>query len=219
MFKSGDHGETRFYLIIAIFVVIIVFFAFFFYNSNYELAYVHHDVLSDSWFEDIGQREIISEFFGIERYGSITYMSVGDYPSYLVVSTIKSPILLNEKNLKANIEKSLNNSSGKILEGQSYFSGERTLKNGHTSLYALYNGTDVSKYPVEHIKVIGEVWNCGKSGKSIICIGVSQITENSRYNTSDNLKNWGKIISDETGTFANGNFIDNNGLIYNVICH
>ena len=220
MKKLDGEGETRFYLILAIVIIIIVFITIFIHNNNLELANIHHDVLGTSWFEDIEKREITSKFFGFEKYGSITYISIGNFPSYLIVSTIKSPVMLNKKDLRDNIEKSLTNYEGEIvIDNQSNFSGNRFIKNGHTTLFIIYNGTDVSKYPNEKIKVIGEVWNCGKSGTSIICLGFAHITDNANNNSKINTTHWEKIIGDEVGTFGLEGFKREDGLIFNVICH
>jgi hypothetical protein len=106
---------------------------------------------------------------------------------------------------------------GIVVVNSTKISGERFLRNGHNSMYLVYDGEDTSKEPVEKIKVVGEVWNCGVSGTSIICIGVAQVTDNLNNNTSVNTTSWGKIISGLNGEIED--FIGDDGLIYNVVCH
>jgi hypothetical protein len=86
-------------------------------------------------------------------------------------------------------------------------------------MYTIYEGNDTSKDPYEKIKIIGESWSCGTSGTSIIIIGVAQISDNLNNNTEINTTHWAKIVKDEEGTFGLEEFIGEDGLIYNIICH
>ena len=102
-----------------------------------------------------------------------------------------------------------------VLEEESRINGERVINNGHKTMYIIYDGQDIKNEPFEKIKIIGETWNCGFSGTSIICIGFAQITNNSQTNISF----WERIIKDKEGTFGLGEFQGLNGLLYNVKCH
>ena len=116
---------------------------------------------------------------------------------------------INEDDLLKTTEDTLKEASeqGIIIDMDTKISGIRELGNRHKTTYIIYNGTDNSKEPTELIKIVGESWNCGGSGTSIICIGISQITDNANNNTIIDTTFWEKIISDNTG------------LIFNVKCH
>ena len=141
--------------------------------------------------------------------------------------TLKTLILANEKELKDNLEKNIKaktNDYGISIDNDSKIEGERRIARGHETVYFTYNGTvekNVSGlfFINEKVKIIGEVWNCEKSGTSIICVGIAQITEG--FGQSDE-KTWEDIVQDPYGTFKDkdGNEIAGDyGLIYNVICH
>ena len=98
-------------------------------------------------------------------------------------------------------------------------SGERMLKNEHNTMYIVFDGNDTSKNPSEKIKIIVEVWRCKTSGTSVICIGFAQITDNLHGNSELNIDHWKKIVRDGVGTFGTGDFLGEDGLIYNVFCH
>ena len=66
------------------------------------------------------------------------------------------------------------------------------------------------------MKIIGEVWNCGTSGISIICIGIAYITNDENPNL-ENTDNWQKMIMDPSGSIEN--VTGEEGLIYNIYCH
>jgi hypothetical protein len=142
----------------------------------------------------------------------------GRYPAYLTVTTFKTLMMMNEKELRDKttytIEKALQ--QGIIIDDDSEINGERVLVNKHKTTYIIYEGNDTTKSPTEKIKIIGEVWNCETSGTSIICIGVAQITDYAHNNSMVNTTQWAKIIRDKDGLRG---FIGEDGLIYNVVCH
>jgi hypothetical protein len=112
------------------------------------------------------------------------------------------------------IEKALQ--QGINIDNKSEITGERALNNKHKTTYIIYNGNDATKNPHEEIKIIGEFWNCGTSGTSIICIGFAQVTDYAHNNSTVNTTQWAKIIRDKNGLAG---FIGEDGLIYNVVCH
>jgi len=118
------------------------------------------------------------------------------------------------------MEQTINSASqqGIIIDKESKITGERTLNNSHKTIYVIYDGNDTSGDINESIKIIGETWNCGISGSSIICIGYAQITNYSNNNSNVNLFFWKEIIGDRQGTFGL-DFVKNNGLLFNVKCH
>ena len=109
--------------------------------------------------------------------------------------------------------------SGIIINKSSKISGERLLKNGHKSLYSIFDGFYESKKYIEKIKIIIEVWNCGIEGNSIICLGYSEITDNEHNNPNINTYYWNRMVGDISFNFKNDNFNNEDTLIYNVICH
>lgn len=210
MIGEGDSKETRIYVIIAFLIILVVIFAVVFSGNQLKQAYIPHDFLDDGWCEDLVERDSGSQFLGLGKWGSLTYNIDCNYTTYLTITTIKTLVMMSEKELRdktgETMEKALN--IGIMLEEDTKITGERLLKNGHKTMYVIYNGIDTSKNPCEQVKIIGEVWNCGKSGASVICLGFAQITDNAHNNSEINTTYWEKIVGD-----------GEDGLIYNVICH
>ena len=219
MFGKGDVGENLVYLAVAVFVILIVVYAVFFSGRDLTPAYVPDDFLVDGWSEDLLERDSGSSFFGLESWCSIVYKFDGLYPASLTVSSYKTLFMMNEDDLREKTMDAIVEASGHgiLVDNSSELSGERFLKNGHSTMYIIYYGNDTSKTPVESITVIGEVWNCGVSGKSIVCIGIAQVTDNLNNNTAVNTTSWSKIVGDENGVIDD--LVDGDGLIYNIICH
>jgi len=218
--ESGDR-ETRIYLFVAVFIIIVVIFAVVFSSNQLNNAYIHHGFLGEDWCEDIGERNSGSQLFGLEKFSSLTYRTDGKYPAYLTIMTIKTLVVMSENELRDKTAESIEQSleKGIVVDKATKVSGERMLKNEHNTMYIMYDGNDNSKNPPEKIKIIGEVWNCGPSGTSVICIGFAQITDNLHDNSEVNISQWEKIVRDEVGTFVTESFRGEDGLIYNVICH
>ena len=221
MISEGDAREIRIYALIAVFIIVVVIFAVVFSNNQLNTAYIHHDFLGVDCCEDIGERDSGSQLLGLEKFSSLTYGIDGKYPAYLTVMTIKTLVMMSENDLRdktaESIEQALKNDI--VVDKTTEISGERMLKNEHNSMYVMYEGNDTSKNPPEKIKIIGEVWSCGPSGTSVICIGVAQITDNLHDNSEVNISHWEKIVRDNVGTFGIAGFHGEDGLIYNVICH
>lgn len=221
MNSEGGAGEIRIYALIAVFIIVVVIFAVLFSNNQLNTAYIHHDFLGMDWCENIGERDSGSQLLGLEKFSSLTYRIDGKYPAYLTIMTIKTLVMMSENDLRdktaETIEQTLE--KGIVVDKTTEVSGGRILKNEHNTMYVMYDGNDTSKNPPEKIKIIGEVWNCGTSGTSVICIGVAQITDNLHENSEINISHWEKIIRDNVGTFGIAGFRGEDGMIYNVICH
>lgn len=219
MTDKGGVGERRVYVVVAFFILIVVVFAVVFGSSQFTPAYIPDDFLGGIWVESLADRDSGSQLFGLERWCSLTYKIDGSYPAYLTVTTFKTLVMMNKNELRdktmATIEKALQ--QGIAIDNSTEVTGERVLKSNHRTMYIIYDGNDTSKDPSEKIKIIGEVWNCGTSGTSIICIGVAQVTDNAHNNSEVNNTYWNKIVRDENG-FIDG-FVGEDGLIYNVRCH
>ena len=218
MAKEGGASSNRIYAIIAFFLIVIVVFAVVFGTSKLTPAYVPDEFLDKEWSENITDRAGGSQALGLEKWCSSTYEIDGQYPAYLTITTFKTLLMISEKDLRdkttSTIEKALE--QGITIDNASEIIGERTLNNKHKTTYILYNGSDTTKNPPEKIKIIGEFWNCGTSGTSIICIGFAQVTDYAHGSSTVNTTQWAKIIRDKNGLVG---FIGDNGLIFNVKCH
>ena len=217
---TGDRGagEPRVYAIVAVFVIIVIILAVIFSGTSFSHAYVDTDALTSGWSENPAEREGVSQWFGGWR--SITYSIDGIYPANLTVTTYKTLVLMNEQELQQKTTEAIENAiqQGIVVNNTTTLTGKRLLQNEHTTSYIIYDGTDNSKSPAEQIKIIGEVWNCGTAGVSVVCIGIAQITDNKHNDSTIDTTSWYKIISDAGDTLdidANGT----DGLIDNVICH
>ena len=221
MINKGDARETKMYVVVAIFIIIVIVFAVVFSNNEFTSAYVPDDSLGYEWNEDLVKRDGGSQFFGLEKFGSLTYKIDGNYPAYLMVITIKTLVLMSENELRDKTMELIGQAfeDGITVDEDTEISGERVLKNEHNTMYVIYDGNDTSENPPEKIKIIGEIWNCRLSGTSVICIGVAQITDNSHNNSEINAIHWEKIVKDKLGTFGTGGFQGTDGLLYTVICH
>ena len=218
--EDGSNIKLK-YGIISIIIVIIIFFGLFFINNELSVSFIHHDILNDEWYENLDYRDINSQLLGLEKWSSIRYEINGNYPSYLTITTINTLILLDENELHDKIEEVIDSilERGIIIDKSTKISGERFLNNGHKSIYSIFDGIDNSKKPIEKVKVISEVWNCGIEGNSIICLGYSQITDNIHNNSIINTIYWEKIVGDLSGSLGKEIFLREDALIYNIICH
>jgi hypothetical protein len=218
---KGSIRENRAYIIIAIVVVIVIVLTVLFTTNNLFLSFIAKNNLG-SWSEDIGERAYSSQLLGFEQWGGYTYRNNNDYyPAYVTVTSLKTLFMLNENDLfKKTVEtiskEAINNKI--LIDLNTSITGIRTNNLGHKTKYIIYNGTDTNLEPFEQIKIIGESWNCAPSGSSIVCIGYAQITNSSIDPKEVNTIFWSKIISDPFGSI-NSIFIEENGLIFNVICH
>ncbi len=218
MARDRVAGETRVYAIVAVFVIIVIIFAVIFSGTSFSHAYVDATVLTGGWRENPAEREGVSQWFGGWR--SITYAIAGIYPANLTVTTYKTLVLMNEQELRQKTTEAIENAiqQGIAVNNTTIITGERFLQNEHMTSYVVYNGTDESKSPTEQIKIIGEVWNCGTAGLSVVCIGIAQITDNEHNDSTIDTTSWYRIIGDIGGTFGtDAKGFD--GLIDNVICH
>lgn len=211
--------DTKIYTMIAVSIIALLLLLYIISNIGFNYSYVPDEYLDENWGEDIEKRERGSQLFGLNKWNGFTYIIDNNYKAYLSVITIKSFLILSKDDLKEKTLESIHELeiNGISIDINSLICGERSLKNNHKTSYFIYNGNDTLKNPTERIKIIGEAWNCVKSGTSIICIGVSEITDNELNNANLNFKNWEKIIKDKDGTFGDS-FIGTDGLIYNILC-
>jgi hypothetical protein len=215
---EDDNKGTLTYIIIAFIVILIVISSYIYISSQFKQSYIPNDYLDDSWTEDLMKRETGSQLFGLEKWVSLTYKIENDYNVFLTVTTLNTILMIDEEELIEKMKKSIQDSVNDEINfsnNENVITGERILKNNHKSKYIIYRGNDTSKNPTEEIYIIGEVWNCGSSGTSVICFGYAQMTNSSIKYTQF----WEKMIGDEKGTFGTEGYVRNDGLIYNVLCH
>lgn len=220
MVTEGISGEKRLYLTIAVFVLVLVIFIFIIISGQFTPAYIPDTFLGDVWIESLEDRDSGSQMLGLSKWYSLTYETNGEYPAYLTVTTFKNLLMMNEDELRDKTMETIEEKTlqlGLVIDTNTKIVGERVLKNNHKTMYIIYNGNDTTKDPNENIKIISEVWNCGQTGVSIICIGVVQITNFTHNNSVENNTYWEEILRDKNGTIEN--FIGEDGLIYNVKCH
>lgn len=222
VFKGGVK-ENRVYIAIAILTMAVIILAIIFSTSQLTKAYIEDDFLVESWSEDIDERVERAQLFGIEKWVSFTYRNQNNsYPAYVTVTSIKMFFMMNENDLKDKTIETINKASeqGIVIDKNTEITGQRLIKDGaHRTNYFIYDGNDTSNEPSEKIKIIGECWNCEKSGTSVICIGVARISDNAHGNSESITTYWAEIVGDKIGTFGNGDYKTNNGLIFNVKCH
>jgi len=216
--EEGGVRENKLYIVIALVLVIVVILAVVFSSREIKPAYVNDSFLDNGWSENLDERESFSGLFGLEKWCSLTYRIGGSYPANLTVATFKPLIMMDEDDLIAKAEETIQDASqhGIIVDNTTKTVGWRILINGHKTNYIVYDGNDTSRTPYEKIKIIAEVWNCGNSGTSVICIGVAQITDYAHNIAGVNTSSWEKIVSDKNGLLG---FVGNEGLIYNIVCH
>jgi hypothetical protein len=216
--EEGGVKENKFYVFIALFLVIVIISAVIFSTREIKPARVPDSFLDNGWVENLDERETASDLFGLEKWCSLTYKIGGAYPANLTVATFKPLIMMDEKGLLAKAEETIHGASqqGIVVDNSTKANGSRILVNGHKTYYITFDGSDTSKTPYEKIKVVAEVWNCGTSGTSVICIGVAQITDYAHNVTGFNTSSWRKIVNDKNGLL---DFVGNDGLIYNIVCH
>jgi hypothetical protein len=221
VFKGGTK-ENRIYIVIAIIIVIVIILTVFFSTNQLVIAYIEDDVLGTSWIEDIRERDSGSQLLGLEKWASYTYRINDSHPAYITVTSFKTLLMMSEDDLKSKTIDTILSASdqGIVIDEETKIEGERTISQNHKTMYIIYDGNDTSDDTIEQIKIIGETWNCGNSGTSIICIGVAQITDNAHGNSNQNYSHWAEIIKDNQRTFGSDIYYDaEGGLIFNVKCH
>lgn len=220
-----ERRDKLFYTTVTIVVIVVIILTFILTSSKLIFAFVPDDVLKNGWRENPFERFSEDRLLGLEKQVSLTYHNES-YRAFLSVTTIKMLFMINENDLLIKTDETINERVKELnisLDPDSRITGNRIIGNMHKTSYVIYNGTDHSKIPNEKIKIIGEAWNCGPSGTSIVCIGFSQVTDNANNKSYENLENWAKIIRDIDGTFVSlynsEIFQGEDGLIFNVKCH
>ena len=86
MIFKGEGKNSKLYAIITIIIIVIIILTVFSTNQLTK-AYISDKVLS-SWIEDIEERDGDDNFFGFEKWASITYRNNNkSYPAYISVTS------------------------------------------------------------------------------------------------------------------------------------
>ena len=177
-------------------------------------AYIPPDTLPNGWIEATSLYNTGIEFLGLEKWSSVTYELNGDIDASLTVTTINTLVLTDETDLISYV----NSTVHFIFQGRTtlkeLWRGTRDLSTGHTSKYVIYQGINSSTN--KSVRLIGEVWNCGVAGISIICLGFVFNDENSTTLLEDSSA-WAVLVGDLRGTIDG--HISDVGLIFKVQCH
>lgn len=176
-------------------------------------AYIEPDKLPPGWIEVTALKNTVIESFGFEKWSSVTYEYQEILKGILTISTINTLVLTDENDLLHYV----NSTVYSIFENHGNLSlmhqGSRSLLTKHTSQYIIYQlhnkSTNITGL------IIGEVWNCGIAGASIMCMGFV-IDENSTNQSLENSDIWLQIVGDPFGNI-DGKLYE--GLIYQVKCH
>lgn len=226
--SRGD-GISKVYVAIAVFIIILIIITILFSGNQLVWAIIDDKYLIDGW-KDSGDSVSFDRLFGLEKQGTLTYV-VDDnvdelYPAFITVTSIKTLFMMKEGDLLKTTIETIDQAvedNDIVIDKNTSYSGNRALNSGHKTNFVIFDGNKTYENGTEEIRIIGETWNCGTSGTSVICIGVAQITDNINNNPDYNYSHWIEIIGDTEGTFVNEynsyNFINSNGLIFNIKCN
>jgi hypothetical protein len=218
--SKGERRENRFYIVIAVLIIFLIFFTILFSGKELTVAYISHEFLDDANWYDSGDRESGSNFLGLEKWTSFTYKVDDDfYNASLSITSFKTLFMMSEDDLISEISNTIIESAEElniILDKNSKISGSRVVNLEHKTMYIIYNGYLINNEVTDKVIIIGETWNCAVSGTSIVCIGYAQITNNS---SEEKIIHWTKLVKDQEGTFGLGEYLGEDGLIFNVKCH
>jgi len=199
----GKSSVNKVYVALAVLIVILIIFTFLFSGNQLILAIVEFEYLTEGW-DDSGEHFYDEGIFDLEKQASIKYGLDDDYvySAFLRVTTIKTLFTMSEEELLEKTKETIIQSATEkniTLNKTSMFKSSRVLDNGHKTTYIIYSGAITSNNYSEQIVIIGETWNCARSGTSIICIGFAQITDNSN-NLDYNYTALAKVLGDKEGT-------------------
>lgn len=209
---AGENNKHIWKIITLLFILLVLFSG----CVNINCAYIPDMIITDGWYENLSLRNTGSQFLGLEKWCSSVYEINGKYPATLTITTLKTLILTDEEELYKKITETIEKTfQDRVkLNISTKHNGARSLEKKHQTLYTIYDGFSINKN--EKIKIIGEVWNCGNSGISVICIGIAYITNNENLSI-ENTDSWQKIVMDPSGAIENST--GKEGLIFNIHCH
>ncbi|MEM0467515.1 MAG: hypothetical protein QXX20_08015 [Candidatus Thermoplasmatota archaeon] len=177
-------------------------------------SYIPNQFLVDGWYENTGLQNTGLQLFGFEQWVSVTYEVHGRFPALLTITTVKTLLLANEEQLFIKTKQNLEQTFTCAIRILNQTEGQRFNAQAHHTYFVVYTGIHLKTN--ESVRIIGEVWNCGVTGSSIICVGIAHLT-NANYPQQQNLDQWQMLVADPQGTIDG--FNGSTGLIYNVCCH
>lgn len=207
---DGDHSFSPWILFTLLFMLILSFSGCLTLTNSS----IPSSSLTRGWHENTALRNTGSQMFGLTQWQSTTYEILGNYPASLTITTMKTLVQSEKEQLQKDVIHTIETTFTTQIVLTQNSQGERLLRNGHTSHYILYTGRDLRTN--DTVRIVGEVWNCDRSGTSILCIGLAYITSNKIPGTI-NTEQWQKIIGDTQGTLEG--MIDDTGLLFCVRCH
>ena len=176
-------------------------------------AYIQPENLPTGWIEVTALKNTVIETFGLEKWSSVTYEYKDDLQGIITISTINTLVLTDENDLLDYVNStvfSIFKPQGQVLKIEQ---GSRSLLTKHTSQYLIYKLENKSRNSTG--RLIGEVWNCGVAGTSIMCMGFI-IDENTTNQMIKNSGVWTQIVGDPIGSIDDMVY---EGLIYQIKCH
>ena len=177
-------------------------------------AYIPPNALPEEWIEITSLQNTGIEFFGLEKWSSIYYEVQDNTDASLTVTTINTLALTDEDELIDHVNATVYSIFKDRYSLTSVIEDSRDLLKKHTSKYVIYSGENRSLSG--SVRIIGEVWNCGITGVSIICLGFVFASYNSSTLINSSTP-WSTIVGDPVGSIDG--HVNESGLIYNVRCH
>lgn len=175
----------------------------------------------------------VSENNGLTSRQTLAYADsaqggTGGYPASLAITTLKLVPSPNEAQLRDIVREQVRQKSeqqGIVLGSQSQ-EGGRTLADGHSSLYFVFQGKVSGSGPLftsrdATAKILGEVWNCPEAGTSIAAVGLAQTAATQNVggvpvSTNTDERNWRELAGDPAAQVDGQR--EGSGLVYNVVC-
>lgn len=192
-------------------------------------AHVPDAVLSDGWRETDrggGQRwlGLAAEWEHVVYETNVTGFG-GPYPASLTLLSLEVLGRLSRGELRDALEEQVRDSAerqGIALEQDSEQRGERRTASRLGTQWFTYRGVASPSAdlfnPGQSVRILGEVWNDGRSEISVLAVGMAQTTgpgPTGRF--FPDLQSWGKIVADPDGTIDGARGTE--GLVWNVVSH
>lgn len=153
--------------------------------------------------------------------------STEGYDGSLTVTTLRALLRPNEERVRETVQARIREEAeGKGLKVEDEpVTGTRSLKNGETSSWFVYNGSVESATFFQsrnaRVKIFGEVFQCTQEKTTVITIGLAQTTDvrsigNVPLPSDADPTTWREIVADPRGSVEGIRGSD--GLAYNVAC-
>jgi hypothetical protein len=187
------------------------------------------------WAADAGHSDAQpqSQSLGLVQRQTLAYTDDGKhgnggYPANLALTTLKLFPTPSRDQLRDIVQQQVKEQSQAqgIQLGNQALQGSRTLADGHTTLFFVFTGTVTGQGSLftssnATAKILGEVWNCGEAGTSVVAVGLAQVGSASSLGgiplqNQENPQNWRELAADPHGSIDNQQGGD--GLVDNAVC-